>query len=180
MKQFGSVVERRGGGRVVGRVVPPVVSTLYLALFSYLSGAIQYSANQGFTVQGLRIVWVFYESASYSGPGLQLFWDSSLLAVRLLVLVLGVFIAMLVYVNLVLLYRLWSRGLLYSCLVRGAGAGLVTAISALASATYICCGWAPTVAILEITLASGLGLIPALVSAGLLALNAYLLYKRTG
>ena len=150
----GSMVASVDGRRVVSGIVPPVVSALHLVLFSYLSGAVQYFTNSGFAVQGLRVVWVFYESASYSGPGLQFFWDSSMFAVRLFVLLLGVSIASLVYVNLFLLFRLWSRGLLYSCLIRGAGTGLMTAISALASATYICCGWAPTVAVLRITLAS--------------------------
>jgi hypothetical protein len=102
-----------------------------------------------------------------------------MLAVRLFVLLLSVSITLLVYVNLFLLFRLWNRGLLYTCLVQDAGTGFMTAISAFASATYICCGWAPTVAVLGITLALGLGLIPALISAGLLSLNAYLLYRRT-
>ncbi len=157
---------------------PILLSTFYLALFSYLSGAVQYFPGQGFIVEGVRMVWVYYESASYSGPGLQVFWDSSMLAVRLLVLLLGLFISSLVYVNLALFFRLWNRGLLYSCLVSGAGTGLFTALSALASATYICCGWAPTAAILGVTLASGLGLLPAIISAVLLSLNAYVLWRR--
>lgn len=132
----------------------------------------------GVKVEGFKAIFVYFESQSYNGPGVQLFWGENMLSVRLFVVLLGVIIAALVAVNVGLLIRLASRGLIRACLIRSTGTGLAMLLSSIASATYLCCGWAPTVALLGISVASSLGLIPAIASAILLTLNAFILRKR--
>ncbi|MEM0382491.1 MAG: hypothetical protein QW059_04425 [Nitrososphaerota archaeon] len=156
----------------------PGVGAVYLLLFTYLSGGIQYFELPGIEITAPRAVFVYFESQSYSGPGLQLFYDSSMISVRVLVVLVGALIASLVFLNTHMLIELWRRGQLRSCLVRGAGTGMAMLLSSIASATYTCCGWAPTVALLGVSLASSLGLIPALVSIVFLSLNAAILHKR--
>ncbi len=154
------------------------VGLAYFLLFAYLSGGIQHFELPSIGAVAPAAVFVYYESQSYTGPGLQLFYDGSMISVRILVVLLGVFLALLVSLNVFMLLRLWRLGQLRSCLVRGSGAGLAVFLSSIASATYTCCGWAPTVAILGVSLASSLGLVPALASAALLTLNAAILYRR--
>lgn len=150
----------------------------YTLLFAYLSGGVQVFELPGFEVSIPTLALVYFESQAYTGPGLQLFWGGSMVSVRLLVLLLGLLISLLVSINIYFLLKLSSRGLLRACLMRGAGTGLAMLLSSIASATYLCCGWAPTVALLGISLASSLGLTPAVASAALLTLNALILHKR--
>ncbi|GBC71773.1 hypothetical protein HRbin02_01561 [Candidatus Calditenuaceae archaeon HR02] len=154
------------------------IGIAYFLLFAYLSGGIQYFELPSIGAVTPTAVFVYYESQSYTGPGLQLFYDESMISVRILVVLLGVSLALLVSLNVLMLFRLWILGQLKSCLVRGSGTGLAVLLSSIASATYTCCGWAPTVAILGVSLASSLGLAPALASAALLAFNAAILYRR--
>ncbi|MEM4298412.1 MAG: hypothetical protein QW815_08600 [Nitrososphaerota archaeon] len=155
-----------------------LIGLAYFMLFAYLSGGIQYFELAGVDTAAPSVVFVYYESQSYTGPGLQLFYGGSMISVRILVVLLGGLLAFLVSLNMLMLFRLWILGHLKSCLVRGSGTGLAVLLSSIASATYTCCGWAPTVAILGVSLASSLGLVPALVSAVLLAFNAVILRKR--
>lgn len=160
------------------RAVAAVIGVAYFLLFAYLSGGIQNFELPGVGAVAPTAVLVYYESQSYTGPGLQLFYDGSMMVVRLLVVLLGASLAFLVSLNVLMLFRLWVLGQLRSCLVRGSGTGLAVLLSSIASATYTCCGWAPTVAILGVSLASSLGLVPALASTVLLAFNAAILHRR--
>jgi hypothetical protein len=162
----------------LGWTIAIMVGVAYFLLFAYLSGGIQHFGLPGIGAVAPAAVFVYFESQSYTGPGLQLFYGGSMISVRILVVLLGVLLAVLVSLNVLMLLRLWRLGQLRSCLVRGSGAGLAVFLSSIASATYTCCGWAPTVAILGVSLASSLGLVPALASATLLAFNAAILHKR--
>ncbi|MEM0445033.1 MAG: hypothetical protein QXO86_06105 [Nitrososphaerota archaeon] len=154
------------------------IGIAYMAVFSYLSGATQYFLLPNIRVEGFKAVYVYFESQNYNGPGIQLFWNESMVMVRLYVVFLGALISALVVLNVDMLLKLVRRGMVRACLLRSTGTGLAMLLSSIATATYACCGWAPTVAILGISLSSILGLAPAIASAALLSANAFILHKR--
>jgi len=152
--------------------------TGYLFLFLFMSGGIQVTEIPGVHFAAPKLVPVFFEAAAYTGPGLQVFTSDMIISVRYLVVLAGLLLTTLFSLNVKYILELLKLGLLRSCLVRGAGTGAAAFVSALASATYTCCGWAPSVALLGLSLSSALGLAPALMAAALLTLNAAILRGR--
>jgi hypothetical protein len=106
--------------------------------------------------------------------------EGFVLTVRWLAFGLGIAISVLSALNVYYLTALYVTGRIRSCLVVSGGSLAGAVLGFMASAFYLCCGWAPSLILLAlgIGVAGTLGLIPGYIGAFLLALNAWVLRKR--
>lgn len=152
----------------------------YLVGYSLLSGSVTYSAAPPLGIRGLLVVPAFIESQTYTGPATQLIGDGFVVTVRWLAFGLGLAISVLLALNVYYLMALYVTGRIRTCLVVSGGSLAGAVLGFMASAFYLCCGWAPSLVLvaLGIGLAGTLGLVPGYIGAALLALNAWVLRKR--
>ncbi len=152
----------------------------YLTGYSFFSGSLTYNAAPPLGIRGVLLVPAFIESQTYTGPATQVIGDGFVLTVRWYALALGVIISVLLALNVYYLTALYVTGRIRSCLVVSGGSFAGALLGFMASAFYLCCGWAPSLILvaLGIGMAGTLGLIPGYIGAALLGLNAWVLRKR--
>ncbi len=157
-----------------------VSSIAYLIGYSVISGSVIYSEAPPIGIRGLLLIPAFIESQTYTGPATQVIGEGFVLTVRWYAFGLGVIISVLLALNVYYLMALYVTGRIRSCLVISGGSFAGMVLGFMASAFYLCCGWAPSVILLAlgIGMAGTLGLIPGYIGAALLGLNAWVLRKR--
>ena len=165
------------------KLFPLILSALsYLLFYSFFTGAVQLSVYESYYFNSFSILPVYYSSETYTGPGLQITYGSYFLEVRVVPFVVGMLIAVLLGVNVAYLWSLYRMGGLKTCLRDGAGGGFAAFIASIATYSYICCGWAPSMLLVGgsavASFAAGFTVIPAAVAAVILLFNAYILSKR--
>jgi len=163
--------------------LPLVLSALpYLLFYSLFTGAVQLSIYESYFFNSLNIIPIYYTSETYTGPGLQIVYGNYFLEVRAIPFTVGVFIAGLLGVNVAYLWTLYRMGGLKTCLRGGAGGGVAAFIASIATYSYICCGWAPSMLLVGGSavagFAAGFTVIPAAAATAILLFNAYILSKR--
>jgi len=170
---------RSGWGPLPGALAA-VSGIAYLIGYSVLSGSVTYSAAPPIGIEGILLIPAFVESQTYTGPATQVIGDGFVLTVRWLAFGLGVAISVLLALNVYYLTALYVTGRIRSCLVVSGGSFAGAVLGFMASAFYLCCGWAPSLILLAlgIGMAGTLGLIPGYIGAALLGLNAWVLRKR--
>jgi hypothetical protein len=170
---------RSGWGHLPGALA--IVSGIaYLIGYSVLSGSVTYSAAPPLGIKGIVLVPAYIESQTYTGPATQVIGEGFVLTVRWLAFGLGIAISVLLALNVYYLMALYVTGRFKSCLVVSGGSFAGAVLGFMASAFYLCCGWAPSLILLAlgIGVAGTLGLIPGYIGALLLGLNAWVLRKR--
>ena len=152
----------------------------YLIGYSLLSGSVTYNAAPPLGINGIILVPAYIESQTYTGPATQVIGEGFVLTIRWLAFGLGIAISVLLALNVYYLMVLYVTGRIRSCLVVSGGSFTGAVLGFMASAFYLCCGWAPSLILLAlgIGVAGTLGLIPGYIGAFLLGLNAWVLRKR--
>ena len=165
------------------KIPPLILSTVpYLVFYSFFTGAVQLSVYENYLFRSLSIIPIYYRSETYTGPGLQVIYGTYFLEIRLLPFIAGVVISVLLGINVAYLWMLYRKGGLRTCLRGGAGGGLAAFIASIATYSYICCGWAPSLllvggsAVASFTM--GFTVIPTAIAGIILLFNAYILSKR--
>ena len=164
-------------------IAPLVVSALpYLALHAISTGAIQVSTYSSYVFRSFKVIPVYYSSETYTGPGLQILYGSSFVVVRLIPFLIGIAIAVLFGLNVAYLWMLHKMGGLRTCLKGGTGGGVAAFIGSIATYSYVCCGWAPSMLLIGVSavasFTSAFTIIPTAIAAVGLVFNAYLLSRR--
>lgn len=180
MVSLGPRAEARAGWGLMPGALSVAAGIAYLIGYSLLSGSVTYSAAPPVGVRGLILVPAFIESQTYTGPATQVIGEGFVLTVRWLAFGLGLAMSVLLAINVYYLMALYVTGRIRTCLVVSGGSLAGAVLGFMASAFYLCCGWAPSLVLvaLGIGLAGTLGLVPGYVGAALLALNAWVLRKR--
>ncbi len=150
----------------------------YYLFYTYFTGSIQYLPTPSYGIKSVKIVYVFFSSETYSGPGLEIVGNGFLIMVRIYPLLLGFLLSFLFGLNIAYLWQIYRAGMLRSCLLAGSGSGAAAIVASLVSAGYLCCSWTPSLLLLGGSLIASLGMLPSLIAAALLTLNAYILSRR--
>ncbi len=154
----------------------------YLLFYSFFTGAIKHTNYPNYFFKELRIVPVYYNSETYTGPGIQIFLGTGFTEIRLIPFLLGVFISFLLGLNIAYLWKLYRSGGAKACLTGSAGGGFAAFIASIATFSYVCCGWAPSMLLMGVSAVASLTMaftvIPTAIASAVLVFNAYILSRR--
>jgi hypothetical protein len=100
---------------------PPaaLAATAYLAFYLLFTGAIQYTATTPIGIKGIHPIYTYVETTLYTGPLLQIVGDGYILNIRITPLPLAAVLSALVGVNTGLIWTLYRKKLLKTCLLGG-------------------------------------------------------------
>ncbi|MEM4294482.1 MAG: hypothetical protein QXX19_00190 [Candidatus Caldarchaeum sp.] len=150
----------------------------YYIFYLFFTGAVQVNSLPPLGISSVAVMMTFVETQLYTGPLVQVVAEGVVVNIRVYPALLGVVVSSLVGYNAGLVYVLFRRRLLRTCLLGTAWSGVSGLLASVISFGYVCCGWPASLALF------GVGLITALSSyltgaaITLLAVNAYVLAKR--
>ncbi|GBC75288.1 hypothetical protein HRbin06_00605 [archaeon HR06] len=152
-----------------------LIPFFYFIFFSYFTGSLQIFETPPLGIEGIKILFVNFKSTTYSGPGFEVITEGLIIFLRLFPLLMGLVLSYLLYLNLSLILKLKSKGLLRTCLLGSTSSFLAT----ISSVSYLCCGLAPSIILLGSSTLAYLGFLPSLIAISLLTLNLVILKRRS-
>ncbi|MEM4310828.1 MAG: hypothetical protein QXX95_00355 [Nitrososphaerales archaeon] len=162
-----------------GNKILLIISAIgYLTYYLFFTGIVQVDIITGYSILGLYLKLVSISSATYSGPAFQIINSSSVITIRSLPFLLSLFLSIAFGLNVTLMCVLYRLRGFKACLYAGGAGGIGTIIANLASFSYLCCGWAASLALIGSTFLATLSPLITLGAAALLMFNAFLLGKR--
>jgi|GEM_PF-1035792 hypothetical protein len=162
--------------QIITYSAPPAVA--YFLFYLFFTGAAQLMQTPRIGITSIVFVYTFVETQLYTGPLLQVVGDGFVFNLRLYPMLLGVVVSALVGYNAGLLFTLYRRGMLRTCLLGTAWSGVGGLLASIISFGYLCCGWPVSLIFFGVAAVTALSPILTAAAVTLLAINAYILTKR--
>ncbi|MEM2238065.1 MAG: hypothetical protein QXR26_08225 [Candidatus Caldarchaeum sp.] len=155
-----------------------LITICYMVFYMFFTGAAQYIHTARLGIPETRLILTEVQTQLYTGPLIQVVGDGFIINLRVYPMLVGLLVSTLVSLNGTLVWILYRKKLLRTCLLGGAWGGLAGFAASIVSFGYVCCGWPASLALFGLGLVATLS--PYLTTAAiiLLAANSYTLYRR--